>query len=100
MNPNEYSPLWMSRAEYQEARGAAHAVPFLVANPSAPSLPSPSDHVVSNPRLDHRTTISLKILENIESQIQEALHRFTQGDLASWDVTLSRLRGALERLTR
>jgi hypothetical protein len=99
MDRNEHSPLWMSRAEYQEAREAAHALPFPVANPSALSLPS-LNHVVSKPHLDHRTTTALKILENIELQIQEALRRFRQGDLASWDVTLIRLRRALERVTR
>jgi hypothetical protein len=89
MDPNEYSPLWMSRSEYQEARGATRAVPFSVANPQAPSLPSSLDHVILKHRLDHRTTTSLRILENIESEIQAASDRFTQGNLASWDVTLT-----------
>jgi hypothetical protein len=100
MDRNEHSPLWMSRREYQEAREAAHAVPFLVPNPSALPPPSSSDHVVSKPRLDHRSANSLKVLRNIELQIQKASRRFRQGDLASWDATLTRLRQALERLTR
>jgi hypothetical protein len=82
-----------------------HSIPFAVGDRSATSqlplpaaLSAPSSSSVC--KLDHRIATALKILDNIDLKIQETSRCITEGNLASWEVTLTRLRRALESVSR